>query len=101
MNEERFFQLLNAFKASYSSYYGDELKSQLVGDQSVYCIKNEEDLLLFTLFSLKSGLTYDVSVILKKELDILVNPSLEKSMILPRIIILFMRIFSSNIKFYY
>jgi hypothetical protein len=60
MNEERFFQLLNAFKTRYSSYYGDELKSQLVGDHSVYCIKNEEDLLLFTLFSLKSGLTYDV-----------------------------------------
>ena len=40
MNEERFFQL--------------------VGDKSVYCIKNEENLLLFTLFSLKSGLTYDV-----------------------------------------
>ena len=31
-----------------------------MGDKSVYCIKNEENLLLFTLFSLKSGLTYDV-----------------------------------------
>jgi len=60
MNKERFFQLLPLFKKSYASYYGDELKSQLVGNTSVYCIKNEEDLLLFTLFSLKSGLTYDV-----------------------------------------
>lgn len=60
MDKERFFQLLNAFKKSYASYYGDELKSQLVGNKSIYCIRSEEDLLLFTLFSLKSGLTYDV-----------------------------------------
>jgi len=60
MNKERFFQLLSAFKKNYSSYYGDELNFHLVGNKSVYCIKNEEDLLLFTLFSLKSGLTYDV-----------------------------------------
>jgi len=60
MDKERFFQLLSAFKKSYISYYGGELNSQLVGNKSIYCIKNEEDLLLFTLFSLKSGLTYDV-----------------------------------------
>jgi hypothetical protein len=60
MDEKRFFKLLNVFEKSYSSYYGSSLNSKLARNSPVYCIENEEDLLLFTLFSLKSGLTYDV-----------------------------------------
>lgn len=60
MNEERFRQLLNIFKRCYISYYGHSLNSQLIKNARTYCINNEEELLLFTLFSLKSGLTYDV-----------------------------------------
>lgn len=60
MNEARFIQLLKVFKTCYISYYGNTLNSQLIKSARDYCINNEEELLLFTLFSLKSGLTYDL-----------------------------------------
>ena len=60
MNEKRFNQLLFVFEKCYRSYYGNSLNSQLIKNARTYCINNEEELLLFTLFSLKSGLTYDL-----------------------------------------
>ena len=60
MNEARFIQRLKVFKTCYISYYGNTLNSQLIKSARDYCINNEEELLLFTLFSLKSGLTYDL-----------------------------------------
>lgn len=60
MNKERFFILLNYFKKAYFETYQEELYKRKVEVNIDYCIESEEDLLLFTLLSLKSGLTYDV-----------------------------------------
>ena len=60
MNEERFYILLFAFKKAYFDTYKEELSKRKVDVDIDYCITNEEELLLFTLFSFKSGLTYDV-----------------------------------------
>jgi hypothetical protein len=60
MSKEQFKLLINPFKKSYLATYKEELKERKVDVNIEYCIKDEEELLLFTLFSLKSGLTYDV-----------------------------------------
>lgn len=60
LDKERFETLLISFKQSYMNEYGNSLNDRLVKNNVPYCIHNEEELLLFTLFSLKSGLTYDV-----------------------------------------
>jgi hypothetical protein len=60
MNEERFYILLPAFKKAYFETYQEELSKRKVDVDIDYCITNEAELLLFILFSLKSGLTYDV-----------------------------------------
>ena len=59
MTKERFFVLLDHFKNAYFQTYKAELSKRKVEVNIGYCINNEEELLLFTLFSLKSGLTYD------------------------------------------
>lgn len=60
MDKERFYKLLVGFKKSYLEIYGMSLKERLVDNKVGYCINSEEELLLYTLFSLKSGLTYDL-----------------------------------------
>lgn len=60
MDKERFFKLLEVFKQSYLDTHGMSLKDRQVDNGIGYCINSEEDLLLYTLFSLKSGLTYDL-----------------------------------------
>jgi hypothetical protein len=60
MSEKQFFLLLTHFKSAYVEIYETELAKRKVDVRIDYCIKNEEELLLFTLFSLKAGLTYDV-----------------------------------------
>lgn len=60
MNKERFYKLLEGFEKSYLLEYGQRLNERLVKNKRGYCIHNEEELLLFTLISLKSGLTYDL-----------------------------------------
>lgn len=60
MTKERFFVLLDHFKNAYFETYNAALSQRRVEVNIDYCINNEEELLLFTLFSLKSGLTYDV-----------------------------------------
>ena len=61
LNKDRFYKLLSYFKQSYLTTYGKDLNTrQVENDLNHYCIKDEEELLLFTLFSLKSGLTYDL-----------------------------------------
>lgn len=59
MTRERFLILLDHFKNAYFEIYKAELSKRKVEVNIGYCINNEEELLLFTLFSLKSGLTYD------------------------------------------
>ena len=60
MSEKQFYTLLPAFKKAYFETYQHELANRKVEATINYCIQNEEELLLFTLLSLKSGLTYDL-----------------------------------------
>lgn len=60
MNEKQFYILLAVFKEAYFETYQNELANRKVDVNIEYCIENEEELLLFTLFSFKSGLTYDI-----------------------------------------
>ena len=60
LNEERFYILLSEFKKAYFETYQEELAKRKVDVGIDYCINSEEELLFFTLFSFKSGLTYDV-----------------------------------------
>jgi hypothetical protein len=60
MSKEQFFMLLPHFKKAYFEIHRAELSARKVETSVKYCIQNEEDLLLFTLLSLKSELTYDV-----------------------------------------
>lgn len=60
MSEKQFSILLSHFKSTYCDIYKAELAKRKVEVNIDYCIKSEEELLFFTLFSLKAGLTYDV-----------------------------------------
>ena len=60
MDKAGFSKLSDAFKKSYFEIYGTSLKERKMDNGVEYCINNEEELLLYTLFSLKSGLTYDL-----------------------------------------
>lgn len=59
LDKARFEKLLPHFIKSYTEIYGSCLADRLVDTEVAYCIKEESELLLFTLFSLKSGLGYD------------------------------------------
>lgn len=59
-NKQRFEKLLELFKKSYLKIYEKPVKERQVKTEIDYCLNSEEELLFFTLFSLKSGLTYDL-----------------------------------------
>jgi len=60
LTEKQFFTLLPHFKEAYVTKYKADLASRLVKNSIRYAIENEEELLLFTLISVKSGVTYDL-----------------------------------------
>lgn len=63
LTKEQFYKLLEEFKKHYKAHYeynGINLKNSQEKTGIAYCITNEEDLLLFTLFSFKANLTYDL-----------------------------------------
>lgn len=60
MDKARFFKLSEAFNKRYFDIHGTRLKERQMDNGTEYCINSEEELLLYTLFSLKSGLTYDL-----------------------------------------
>lgn len=60
LTTEQFKKLFIGFEKSYKTLYLMTLSERLVENGVGYCIQNEEELLLYTLFSLKSGLTYDL-----------------------------------------
>lgn len=60
LDKERFYTLLPLFCASYIKVQGRTLAEKQADVASEFCIQTEEELLYFTLFSLKSGLTYDL-----------------------------------------
>lgn len=63
LNKEKFYKLLEIFKCEYKKIYGksvEERNKENLSNKNNSEIKDEEDLLLLTLFSLKSGLSYDL-----------------------------------------
>lgn len=61
LDEKRFLKLLQLFTSSYEELFEESMESkQADNPASNSKITTYEDLLFFTLFSLKSGLTYDL-----------------------------------------
>lgn len=58
-SKEKFFKLLEVFEPIYIQKMGDPIEAVKARSPGESAIKTCEELLLFTLFSLKSGLTYD------------------------------------------
>jgi hypothetical protein len=59
-DQKRFGKLLVLFSASYLHLYGESVAERQVALEVPPSLTSEEELLFFTLFSLKSGLTYDL-----------------------------------------
>lgn len=59
-DENRFRKLLSSFEIAYYEKFGKTLLERKADGPKESVIKSAEELLLFTLFSLKSGLTYDL-----------------------------------------
>jgi hypothetical protein len=58
--EKKFDILLSHFESAYLSEYGKDLATRHGEIPQKFVFSSEEELLLFTLFSLKSGLNYDL-----------------------------------------
>lgn len=58
--QTQFEKLLVLFTASYLELHGKSVAERHAEIEVTTCLPSEEDLLFFTLFSLKVGLTYDV-----------------------------------------
>jgi len=59
-DEQRFQKLLLLFEAAYFAKFGKTLPEKKADGPKKSTITSAEDLLFFTLFSLKCGLTYDL-----------------------------------------
>lgn len=60
VDRARFEQLLGVFSHSYRERYGQSVGQRQADIEVAASLRTEEELLLFTLFSLKAGLTYDL-----------------------------------------
>lgn len=60
MDERRFLLLLQLFEAAYISVYGRRIEYRVADSPEEMTFISCKSLLFFTLFSLKSGLTYDL-----------------------------------------
>jgi hypothetical protein len=60
LDKKRFRILLSFFESSYQKMFGQTLRERQSECPDQPHLNSYEDLLLFTLFSLKSGLTYDL-----------------------------------------
>lgn len=56
LNEEQFFELVKEFKITYENFLGESVSSS----KSDTKLHTYEDLVFFILYSIKSGLTYDL-----------------------------------------
>jgi hypothetical protein len=59
-DQARFEKLLIAFTSSYFNLYGKSVAERQADIEVTPSLTSEEELLFFTLFSLKAGLTYDL-----------------------------------------
>lgn len=60
LSEEQFFILSKKFGQAYEQIFGVQIDERQKNSTSEATFRTYEDLLFFTLFSLKSGLTYDL-----------------------------------------
>lgn len=60
LEENQFKKLLKLYKVSYEKKYGASVAARQAEIEVIPCLQSEEELLFFTLFSLKCGLTYDL-----------------------------------------
>jgi hypothetical protein len=60
INHARFQKLLVLFSASYLNLYGKSVAERQADIEVIPSLASEEELLFFTLFSLKAGLTFDL-----------------------------------------
>ena len=59
-DQARFVKLLGLFTASYEELFGHSVAQRQADFEGTPSLQSEQELLFFTLFSLKAGLTYDV-----------------------------------------
>ena len=59
-DQARFAKLLGLFTASYRELFGHSVAQRQADLEVTPSLQSEQELLFFTLFSLKAGLTYDV-----------------------------------------
>jgi hypothetical protein len=59
-DQARFEKLLVLFTASYGELFGKSVAQRQAAREVTPSLESEQELLFFTLFSLKAGLTYDV-----------------------------------------
>jgi len=60
LEERQFDKLLKLYRISYEQKYGASVAQRQAGIEVTPSLPTEEELLYFTLFSLKAGLTYDL-----------------------------------------
>ena len=60
LSEEQFFSLVKLFGQAYESLFGESMEERQNNSSGASTFKTYEDLLFFTLYSVKSGLTYDL-----------------------------------------
>ncbi len=60
LSEEQFFSLLKMFEESYEQLFGVSMSERQSNSTQESTFKTYGDLLFFTLYSIKSGLTYDL-----------------------------------------
>lgn len=60
LDQKRFFQLLTLLPVAYEQVYGQSIQQRHQQCPENPALSTYEDLLLFTLFSLKSGLSFDL-----------------------------------------
>jgi len=58
--QQKFTLLLDLFTASYLTLYGQTVAQRQTGSTKPASLPSEQELLFFTLFSLKANLTYDL-----------------------------------------
>lgn len=60
LNEKQFLSLAKMFGEAYEQLFGETINERQNNSTSEATFKTYEDLLFFTLYSIKSGLTYDL-----------------------------------------
>lgn len=60
LTKEQFYKLVGLFTTAYEEIFGESLEGDFSGNEGDVKFNTYEDLLFFGLYSIKSGLTYDL-----------------------------------------